>query len=155
MISPITLFAVFSFLSGKTGFVLFCCVPLIPILIGIITTCARRLFSKYWGIYLGLGDTFLENLHGLTTLKIYQADEYRHKLMNRDSEQFRQITMKVLVMQLSSIIIMDLVACGGAGVGIVMALLDFKSSLIEPALICKERNLSGFWSREGQVIVYE
>ena len=29
-----------------------------------------------------LGDTFLENLQGLTTLKIYQADEFKNKEMN-------------------------------------------------------------------------
>ena len=52
-----------------------------------------------------MGDSFLENQQGLTTLKIYQADAHQHQVMNEQSERFRKITMKVLSMQLNSIIV--------------------------------------------------
>ena len=97
------------------------CVPLIPISIALVQTFAKRLLSKYWGKYTSLGDTFLENRQGLTTLKIYQADDKKHQEMNVEAEHFRKITMKVLTMQLNSITIMDIVAFGGAAAGIVMA----------------------------------
>ena len=118
MLAPLTLFAVLSFVSVKAAAALLICVPLIPIVIVIIQKIAKRLLSKYWGQYTQLGDTFLENLQGLTTLKIYQADEYKHKKMNEESEKFRKITMKVLTMQLNSITVMDLVAYGGAAAGV-------------------------------------
>jgi ATP-binding cassette subfamily C protein len=126
LFAPLTLFIAFSMISFQTALVLFLCVPLIPVLIVVITRFAKRVFAKYWGIYIGLGDSFLENLQGLTTLKIYRADECRHAVMDQRAETFRQITMKVLVLQLSSIVVMDLVAYGGAALGIAMALLDFR-----------------------------
>lgn len=68
----------------------------------------------------------MENLQGLTTLKVYQTDGIRHAKMNEESEKFRKITMKVLTMQLNSITIMDIVAYGGAALGIVVALLQYR-----------------------------
>lgn len=130
MIAPITLFGVLSFMSIKAAAVLLICVPLIPVVIVIIQKIAKRLLSKYWGQYTQLGDTFLENLQGLTTLKIYQADEYKNQKMNEESEKFRKITMKVLTMQLNSITVMDLVAYGGAALGIIMAAREFNAGAI-------------------------
>lgn len=127
MLAPATLFIVLSFINWKSALVLLCCVPLIPILIAAIQTFAKRLVSKYWGSYTDLGGTFLENLQGLTTLKIYQADAARHVRMNEEAEQFRKMTMRVLMMQLNSIIIMDLVAFGGAAVGLIMAVTQYRS----------------------------
>lgn len=121
MIAPVTLFIVLCFIDPLTAFVLLVCVPMIPIAIAAVQTWAKKLFSKYWGQYTSLGDTFLENLQALTTLKIYQADEYKNNVMNEEAENFRKITMKVLVMQLNSITIMDLVAYGGAALGVIMA----------------------------------
>ena len=78
------------------------------------------------GTILGhLGDTFLENLQGLTTLKIYQSDAYRQTVMNEEAEKFRKITMKVLTMQLNSITIMDIVAYGGAAIGMIVAITQY------------------------------
>lgn len=105
-------------------------VALIPVVIVVIQKIAKRLLSKYWGQYTQLGDTFLENLQGLTTLKIYQADEYKNQKMNEESEKFRKITMKVLTMQLNSITVMDLVAYGGAALGIIMAASEFNAGAI-------------------------
>lgn len=114
MLAPLTLFAVLCFVSVPAAVVLVVCVPLIPIAIAAVQTWAKKLLSKYWGQYTALGDTFLENLQGLTTLKIYQADSFKNDEMNVEAEKFRKITMKVLTMQLNSITIMDLIAYGGA-----------------------------------------
>lgn len=130
MIAPLTLFVILCFINVPSAVVLLICVPLIPIAIAAVQTWAKKLLSKYWGRYTALGDTFLENLQGLTTLKIYQADEFKHKQMNEASEEFRKITMKVLTMQLNSITIMDLIAYGGAALGIVMSVTQFKAGHI-------------------------
>ena len=124
MLAPMTRFLLLSPVSLKAAAALLVCVPLIPIAIAAVQTIAKRLLGKYWGQYAALGDTFLENLQGLTTLKIYQADQARHEEMNREAESFRRITMKVLTMQLNSITIMDLVAYGGAALGIALAVIE-------------------------------
>lgn len=130
MLAPLTLFAVLCRVNLPAATVLLVCVPLIPVAIAAVQTWAKKLLSKYWGQYTALGDTFLENLQGLTTLKIYQADGFKNEEMNRESEKFRRITMKVLAMQLNSITIMDLVAYGGAAAGIVLAALAFRDGRI-------------------------
>ena len=107
MLAPLTLFAVLSLVNFPSAIVLLVCVPLIPVTIIMVQRWAKKLLAKYWGQYTALGDTFLENLQGLTTTKIYQADAFKHKEMNEQSEHFRKITMKVLTMQLNSITIMD------------------------------------------------
>ena len=108
MLAPLTLFIYLSSISLSAAVVLLVCVPLIPVSIAAVQTWAKKLLAKYWGQYTALGDTFLENLQGLTTLKIYQADSFKQEEMNREAENFRKITMKVLTMQLNSITIMDL-----------------------------------------------
>ena len=118
MLAPLTLFVVLCFVSVPAAVVLLVCVPLIPVAIAAVQTWAKKLLSKYWGQYTALGDTFLENLQGLTTLKIYQADAFKNDEMNVEAEKFRKITMKVLTMQLNSITIMDLIAYGGAALGV-------------------------------------
>ncbi|MDD6235911.1 MAG: ABC transporter ATP-binding protein/permease [Clostridiales bacterium] len=125
MLAPLTLFLILSFISFPAAIVLLVCVPLIPIAIAAVQTWAKKLLAKYWGQYTALGDTFLENLQGLTTLKIYQADGFKNEEMNRESEKFRKITMKVLTMQLNSISIMDLIAYGGAALGVIMATTQY------------------------------
>lgn len=124
MLAPLTLFVVLCFVSVPAAVVLLVCVPLIPVAIAAVQTWAKKLLSKYWGQYTALGDTFLENLQGLTTLKIYQADAFKNDEMNVEAEKFRKITMKVLTMQLNSITIMDLIAYGGALL-IVLLAADF------------------------------
>lgn len=114
MLAPLTLFVVLCFVSVPAAVVLLVCVPLIPVAIAAVQIWAKKLLSKYWGQYTALGDTFLENLQSLTTLKIYQADAFKNDEMNVEAEKFRKITMKVLTMQLNSITIMDLIAYGGA-----------------------------------------
>lgn len=125
LLAPLTLFIVLAFVNLKAALVLLICVPLIPISIVAVQKFAKKLLSKYWGIYTGLGDSFLENLQGLTTLKIYQADEKKAREMDEESQRFRQITMKVLTMQLNSTSVMDIVAYGGAAVGMIVASLEF------------------------------
>lgn len=127
MLAPLTLFACLCFVNIPSAVVLLVCVPLIPVSIAAVQTWAKKLLSKYWGQYTALGDTFLENLQGLTTLKIYRADGLKNEEMNREAEKFRRITMKVLTMQLNSITIMDLVAYGGAALGIIMAATQYRA----------------------------
>lgn len=127
MLAPLTLFIVLCFVNVAAAVVLLICVPLIPVAIAAVQTWAKKLLSKYWGQYTELGDTFLENLQGLTTLKIYQADAFKQQEMNEQAEKFRKITMKVLTMQLNSITIMDLIAFGGAALGVIMAVTQYQS----------------------------
>lgn len=130
ILAPITLFVVLAFVSLKASFVLLICVPLIPLTIMGVQELAKRLLGRYWGIYTELGDSFLENLQGLTTLKIYQADEQKAQEMDQEAEHFRKITMKVLMMQLNSIIVMDVVAYGGAALGMIAVLREFASGTV-------------------------
>ena len=125
MLAPLTLFAVLSFVNFPSAVVLLVCVPLIPVAIVAVQRWAKKLLAKYWGQYTAMGDTFLENLQGLTTLKIYQADEFKQQEMNEQAEKFRKITMKVLTMQLNSVTIMDLIAYGGAALGVIMAATQY------------------------------
>ena len=133
LLAPVTLFVIVSGMSVKVAGVLLLCVPLIPISIIAVQKFAKKLLAKYWGTYTGLGDTFLENLQGLTTLKIYQADERYAKKMDEEAEKFRKITMRVLIMQLNSISIMDMVAYGGAAVGIILSILELQKGNISLA----------------------
>lgn len=130
VIAPVTLFGVMSFISFKTAIILLICVPLIPITIMAVMKIAKKILSKYWGVYTDLGDSFLENLQGLTTLKIFDRDEYKNDEMNKNAEHFRKITMSVLQMQLNSIIVMDIIAYGGSAIGILMALSEYRNGLI-------------------------
>ena len=127
LIAPVTLFSVVVFMNVQAALALLICVPLIPVSIICVQKFAKKLLNKYWDQYTQLGDDFLENLQGLTTLKIYEADAMYHEKMNQQSERFRRITMRVLTMQLNSITIMDLVAYGGSAVGIIFALIGFKN----------------------------
>ena len=130
LLAPITLFIILKRISFKASIVLLICVPLIPISIVIVQKIAKRLLNKYWSIYTELGDSFLENLQGLTTLKVYQADEKKAEEMDEESQEFRRITMKVLTMQLNSTSVMDIVAYGGAAVGMLTAILEFSKGNI-------------------------
>ena len=122
LLAPLTLFVVVAPISFKAAIVLLICVPLIPVSIVAVMKFAKKLLGKYWGIYTNLGDSFLENLHGLTTLKIYDLDEEKNEEMNKEAENFRNITMKVLSMELNSINIMDLIAFGASALGIIIAI---------------------------------
>lgn len=133
MLAPFTLFLYLCFVNVPSAVVLLVCVPLIPVAIAAVQTWAKKLLAKYWGQYTALGDTFLENLQGLTTLKIYQTDGLKNQEMNRESEKFRKITMKVLTMQLNSITIMDFIAYGGAALGVIMAVTQFRAEKVSLA----------------------
>ena len=125
LIAPVTLFIILCRVSMKASVILLVCVPLIPISIVVVQKIAKKLLNKYWSIYTGLGDSFLENLQGLTTLKIYQADQQKADEMDVESQNFRKITMKVLTMQLNSTSVMDIVAYGGAAIGMAVAVSEF------------------------------
>ncbi len=125
LIAPLILFAVFSMWSFKTALVLLICVPLIPVSIVAVQKFAKKMLSKYWNAYASLADVFLDNLQGLTTLKVYSADEAATEKMNEDAEKFRKITMKVLTMQLNSVTIMDFVSYGGTALGTIIVAFEY------------------------------
>lgn len=130
MLAPITLFVFISFISMKSAIVFILCVPLIPLSIIAIMKIAKKILKDYWNSYANLGDTFLENLQGLTTLKVFNIDNERHEKMNEEAEGFRKVTMKVLSMQLNSINVMDIIAFGGAALGTIVALIEFRNGHI-------------------------
>ena len=130
LLAPVTLFILLVGVHARSAIILLCCVPLIPLSIVAVQKFAKKLLDKYWGEYTTLGDSFLENIQGLTTLKIYQADGWKHEEMNKQAERFRKITMKVLTMQLNSVTLMDLMAYGGAGLGIISAVAAFAKGQI-------------------------
>lgn len=130
LLAPLTLFVYLSFINLPSALVLLFCVPMIPMAIMGVQRFAKKLFKKYWGQYASLGNSFLENLQGLTTLKIYQADERKGEEMNVEAEEFRKITMRVLTMQLNSITIMDIIAYGGAALGMIVAISQFTKGRI-------------------------
>lgn len=122
LLAPIILFIICVWIDWRTALVLLDCVPLIPVSIIAVSKYAKKIFAKYWGKYTSMGDKFLDSVQGLKELKIFKADKAQHGKMNESAEEFRKITMKVLVMQLASTTIMDLVAYGGAGAGIALAI---------------------------------
>ena len=131
VLAPLTLFFILLPVSWPSALVLLVFVPLIPVVIVIVQKIAKRILGAYWDEYANLADNFLENLQGLTTLKVYQADAARHERMNGEAEHFRVVTMKVLSMQLNSIIVMDIVALGGAAAGIAVALWQLYGGAID------------------------
>ena len=130
VLAPLTLFCAIISFNMRAAIILLAIVPLIPVVMGLVMSVAKRILGHYFEIYYGLGDHFLERLSGMTTLKIYQADQAAADDMDREAEQFRRVTMKVLSMQLNSTVIMDLVAYGGAAVGIITALLQYRVGAI-------------------------
>ncbi|MGG4221428.1 DUF454 family protein [Paenibacillus jamilae] len=130
LLAPVTLFLTLSFVSFKAAIILLICVPFIPVSIIVIMRMAKKLFRKYWGSYVNLGHSFLENVQGLTTLKIYGTDQDKHQEMNTAAEDFRKMTMKVLTMQLNSVAVMDLIAFGGAAAGVLVAVSEYSSGHI-------------------------
>lgn len=134
MIAPLVLLTICVFLHVPTAVVLLACVPLIPLSIVAVSKYAKKIFAKYCGKYTSMGDDFLDSVQGLKDLKIFHADELRYIQMNNSSEEFRKITMKVLVMQLASTTIMDVVALGGAGVGIAVVIGALSTQMLNPAV---------------------
>ncbi len=132
MLAPVILFGITVWIDWRVALVLLACVPLIPVSIVAVSKYAKRIFAKYWGKYTSMGDGFLDSVQGLRELKIFKADAAQHDRMNESSEEFRKITMKVLVMQLASTTIMDLVAYGGAGVGIAVAVMGIAGRGLSP-----------------------
>lgn len=132
MLAPIILFFVTVGIDWRVAIVLLCCVPLIPVSIVAVSKYAKKIFAKYWGKYTSMGDSFLDSVQGLRELKIFRADAAQHVKMNENAEEFRKITMKVLVMQLASTTIMDIVAYGGAGLGIAFAVTGVANRGLSP-----------------------
>lgn len=129
-LAPITLFVLLVGQAGLPAALLLACVPVIPISIMMVMRNAKKIGAEYWGSYVDLGGMFLEAVQGLTTLKVYQADHSWHERINAESERFRTATMRLLVMQLRSICVMDLVVYMGAALGIIVAVLQLATGKI-------------------------
>ena len=125
LIASVTLFFCLAPLCTPAAVVLLCCVPLIPISLMAVMKIAKRIMGDYWHSYTDLGALFLESIQGLTTLKVFGADEERHRRMNEEAEKFRKATMRLLTMQLNSVIVMDIFAFAGAAAGIVVMLNSY------------------------------
>ena len=125
LIASVTLFFCLAPLCTPAAVVLLCCVPLIPISLMAVMKIAQRIMGDYWHSYTDLGALFLESIQGLTTLKVFRADEERHRRMNEEAEKFRKATMRLLTMQLNSVIVMDIFAFAGAAAGIVVMLNSY------------------------------
>ena len=130
LLAPLTLFFILSFIHLPAAILLFLLIPLIPLSIAAVQTWAKKLLSRYWSQYTALGDSFLENLYGLTTLKIYDTDSLRQEKMEREAEHFRRVTMRVLTMQLNSITVMDIIAYGGAAAGAILAVKGIQNAAL-------------------------
>lgn len=129
-LAPITLFVLLVGQAGLPAALLLACVPVIPISIMMVMRNAKKIGAEYWGSYVDLGGMFLEAVQGLTTLKVYQADRSWHERINAESERFRGATMRLLVMQLRSICVMDLVVYMGAALGIIVTVLQLATGKI-------------------------
>ena len=129
-LAPITLFVLLVGQAGLPAALLLACVPVIPVSIMMVMRNAKKIGAEYWGSYVDLGGMFLEAVQGLTTLKVYQADRSWHERINAESERFRTATMRLLVMQLRSICVMDLVVYMGAALGIIVAALQLATGKI-------------------------
>ena len=125
ILAPLTLFAAIAPLNMPTAAVLLVCAPLIIVIVGAIAMTTAKTFKKYWGKYTDMGSVFLDNLQGLETLKTFDADARAAEQMDRNAEDFRVMTMRVLQIQLRSLTAMDMVAYGGAAAGIGTALWQF------------------------------
>lgn len=130
LIASVTLFFCLAPLCTPAAVVLLCCVPLIPISLMAVMKIAKRIMGDYWHSYTDLGALFLESIQGLTTLKVFGADERRHRRMNEEAEKFRKATMRLLTMQLNSVIVMDIFAFAGAAAGIVVMLNSYATGTV-------------------------
>jgi len=124
LIAPLVLFVIGAMIDVRASLALLICVPLIPISIVMVSKRAKKTFGKYFGRYISMGGDFLDNVSGLKELKIFDDDMRAQEKLDKSSEEFRRVTMKVLMMQLSSTTIMDLVAYGGSGLGIAISIFS-------------------------------
>lgn len=132
MIAPISLFIMMTFISWKVALIYLICVPLIPVSIIMVSKWAKKIFAVYWDRYISLGGAYLDSVSGMKELLIFHYDQKMQEEMKKSSEEFRKITMKVLVMQLFSTTIMDVVAYGGAAVGITLTILGLQAGDFSP-----------------------
>ncbi len=97
----------------------------IPLILQIIMNLVRKVQRKYWKKYSDVGNLFLDSLTGITTLKIFEADETVAKDMAEKAESFRKQTMRVLAMQLNSIVMIDWIAYGATAIAIIVAIVKY------------------------------
>ena len=121
VLAPIALFVIALRLNVLAAVVMIVCVPLMPASIMMLMRRAKRFMGDYWGTYVDLGGAFLDAVRGLTTLVVFGSDDRVHERLDAQAEEFRQITMKLLRVQLNSVTFMDLFTFGGVAIGMAVA----------------------------------
>ncbi|EFD04575.1 ABC transporter ATP-binding protein/permease [Peptostreptococcus anaerobius] len=124
-VSTFILFLVMLPINIKVALVMLVLSPMIPLFLLLILKIVKNVQKRYWSKYADVGNLFLDSLQGLTTLKVFKADEHRASELDEMAEGFRKQTMKVLSMQLNSIMFIDWMAYGGAAAGIIVALNEY------------------------------
>ncbi len=107
LVSSLILFLSLVYFSFKIALILMLASLFIPALLQGIMKIVRNVQKKYWKKYATVGDMFLDSVTGITTLKIFEADADRSNKMDKSAEEFRKQTMRVLGMQLNSIMLID------------------------------------------------
>lgn len=125
--STLILFLIILPIQAKVALILLLLSPLIPLFLAFILRMVKNVQRKYWSKYADVGNLFLDSLEGMTTLKVFQADQARAKEMDLMAEGFRKETMKLLAMQLNSLVLIDWLAYGGAIAGTLVSLKQYQA----------------------------
>jgi|GEM_PF-610487 len=131
IIAPITLFFVLFPICTKAAILLLIFAFLIPVFTVWIHKISKNLLKDHLDSYDKLSDNFLDSLQGLTTLKMYNADEIYLKKIDNNSSDLRKKTMKVLSMQLNITFITDLFFYVSSAIGIIIALNEYFSGKLD------------------------
>lgn len=123
--SSIILFLSVAPFSLKIAFILLFFSLLIPLLLCSSLKKVKKIQKKYFAKYMNVGTLFLDSLQGITTLKLYGSDEMKEKEIAKMSEEFRIETMKVLKMQLLSIMVVNWIIYTGTILSIIFTISLF------------------------------
>ena len=110
IITPTFVAIVIAVTDIKSGLIVLCTLPLIPIfgiLIGKFTAAAT---SKKWETLNLLGGYFLDLITGLTTLRVYGRHKLQNEKLQKTGDDYRHETMKVLRISFLSSLALELVA---------------------------------------------
>ena len=92
------------------GIILIVTVPLIPFFMILIGKQADRLNKEQWERMSFLSGHFLDVLQGITTLKLFGRAKDQIKVIGRLSEEFKDSTLRVLLVAFLSALVLELVS---------------------------------------------
>lgn len=110
MILPITIIAFVFYLDWPSGIILSVTGPLIVFFMWLIGTYAKKISMDQWRSLGVLSSRFLDAIEGLKTLKLFGRDLEETREIERSSEGFRLMTMKVLTIAFLSGMVLELAA---------------------------------------------